>query len=277
MKIAVLSDVHGNLPALEAVLEDIDQWGAERVVANGDLVNRGPDSPGVLNRLRERQPAAVTLRGNHETFVLACLRDDFPTAGIRGRVKRFARWTFEQLGPSTIEAIQGWADHLDLDHLEGGAVHFTHGSRLGNRDGVHPRTPETDLGPKLGDPRDLFVASHTHWPMVREYQGNLVVNTGSVGSPFDRDPRACYARLSFSGGRWRAAIRRIAYDRDAAERSFEDSGFLPGAGPLGRLMLYEFRLSRGLMGPWMRAYHQAVLDGDLDLEESVDRLLREWI
>ncbi len=276
MKIAVLSDVHGNLPALEAVLDDIEHWGPDRVVANGDLVNRGPDSPGVLRRLKERWPAAVTLRGNHETFVLACLNADFPTEGMRGRIKRFARWTFEQLGSERIDEIQHWADHLDLDDLEGGAVHFTHGSRLGNRDGVHPRTPEADLGPKLGDARDLFVSSHTHWPMVRAYQGNLVVNTGSVGSPFDRDPRACYARLSFSQGRWRAAIRRLDYDRAAAERSFEDTGFLQAVGPLGRLMLQEFRSSRGLMGPWMRSYHQAVLDGELGLDESVERLLREY-
>jgi predicted phosphodiesterase len=249
MKIAVLSDVHGNLPALEAVLEDIARWGAERVVVNGDLINRGPNSLAVDEALRRAYPAADRIQGNHETYVLGCAEPELPRGGPEFEMRRFAHWTYAQLGRRMCE-VALWRDHLDLADLEGGALHITHGSRLGNRDGIGPRTTDDELPAKLGDRRDLFVASHTHWPLIREFDGILVVNTGSVGSPFDRDPRAAYARLTFSRGRWRAEIIRLAYDRAQTERDYLESGFLDGGGPLARVMLAELRLSRGLMGPW---------------------------
>jgi hypothetical protein len=155
----------------------------------------------------------------------------------------------------------------------GSAIHFTHGSRLGNRDGIHPRIPDTELPAKLGEKRDLFIASHTHVPMVKEFQGTLVVNSGSIGSPFDRDPRASYARLSLTREGWNANIIRIPYDRLATERLYQDSGFLDQAGPLPRLMLRELQLSRGLMGIWMRTWQAAVLEGSITLEDSVEHIL----
>ena len=145
---------------------------------------------------------------------------------------------------------------------------------LGNHDAIRNDTPDEALADKLGDPKELFVTSHTHTPLVREHGGTLIVNTGSVGSPFDRDPRACYAQLSFSRGRWRARLRRLPFDRAQAERDFFDSGFMEGAGPLARVMLAEFHQTRGLMGRWMREYYQPVLNGELTLAEAVDRYLR---
>jgi len=274
MKIAVLSDIHGNLPALQVVMEDIARWGAERVVVNGDLINRGPLSLAVDDALRQAFPEADRVLGNHETYVLGCSDPELPRSGPRYELRRFAHWTYEQLGERMCE-VALWPDEIDFTDLEGGALHITHGSRLGNRDGIGPRTTDAELPAKLGDRRDLFVASHTHWPLIREFGDTLVVNSGSVGAPFDRDPRAAYAQLTFSRGRWRAEIVRLNYDRAQTERDYADSGFLDGGGPLARVMLTELRLSRGLMGPWNRRFHDAVRDGELSLEESVEIHLRE--
>jgi putative phosphoesterase len=272
MKIAILSDIHGNIPALEAVLDDLLRDPPDMYVVNGDVINRGPDSATTLQMLGDQLPDAIYTKGNHETWVLRCRDEPIPRRGARFETQQFAYWTLDQLGDRLAE-IDGWHDNLDLELEAGSAIHFTHGSRLGNRDGIHPRIPDTELPAKLGEKRDLFIASHTHVPMVKEFQGTLVVNSGSIGSPFDRDPRASYARLSLTREGWNANIIRIPYDRLATERLYQDSGFLDQAGPLPRLMLRELQLSRGLMGIWMRTWQAAVLEGSITLEDSVEHIL----
>jgi len=276
MKIAVLSDVHGNLPALEVVLEDIARWVPDLVLVNGDLINRGPCSLQVLQLLLQRHPDSIFLKGNHETFVLACGSREEPRSGPVYEIRRFTHWTYAQLGLE-MKRIATWDDHLDLDDLEGGTVHVTHGTRLGNRDGITPRTEEHKLQEKLGDRRDLFVTSHTHWPFIREFNDTLLVNSGSVGSPFDRDHRSSYAQLSFSRGRWRAEIIRLDYDRTRTERDYMESGFMDAGGPITRVMLMELRHARGLIAPWMRKYEAAVIRGEISLEQSVEMHLEKML
>ncbi len=271
MKLAVLSDVHGNRPALEAVLEDIEGWQPDRVIVNGDFINRGPDSLRCMELVERYRHDWHFLKGNHEEFVLrTAVKSE--RGGPSYELRRFAHWTVRQLG-GRLDRVEQWANSLDLTGLDGGSVHVTHGSRLGSRDGIRPETTDEALADKLGDPRDLFIASHTHKPLLRRFNGTLVVNTGSVGSPFDRDSRPAYGRFTFSGGRWQAEIVRLDYDRAQAERAYERSGFLDGGGPLARLMLTELRQSRGHMGPWMRRYEQAVRDGAITLERAVTEYL----
>lgn len=273
MKIAVLSDIHGNLPALQQVLDDVERWAPDEVIVNGDLVNRGPYSLACLQLLLQRLPAVRLLRGNHEDFVLSCDEARHDPGHHTFDLRRFTHWTHAQLGDAVAQ-LRRWADHIDLTEPDGGALHITHGSRLGNRDGISPRTDDADLPAKLGERRDLFVTSHTHKPMVREFNGTLVVNTGSVGSPFDDDPRASYGRFIFDGGRWRVEVRRVAYDKVCAERNFVTSGFLEQGGPLTMLMLDELRHSRMYLGPWMRRYLTAVQDGEITVAAAVEEFRR---
>lgn len=272
VKIAVISDVHGNVPALAAVLEDIEAWGADELIVNGDLINRGPDSLGVYRLLQSFNGDFVGVQGNHEAYVLRCADKPRELPGPKYDLKRFAYWTVDQMG-GELEAIRGWPDHLDQTIAGEATLHITHGSRLGNRAGILPHTEGDELAQKLGDRRDLFIASHTHKPFVRHSQETLLVNTGSVGSPFDRDERAGYGRLHYDERGWRAEIRRVAYDRQAAERAFSESGFLDQAGPLARIMLTEFHQSRGHMGPWMRRYHDEVLEGRIAIDRAVEHYL----
>lgn len=274
MKIAVLSDVHGNVPALQAVLDDIHQWQAELVVVNGDLVSRGPYSLECLRRMQREFPDARYTQGNHESYVLRCAdtppQPDSPTFDI----DRFADWTVRQLGPA-VETIRAWPDHVDLTDLEGGAsVHITHGSRLGNRDGVSASVADADLPAKLGTPRDLFVGSHTHRPLLRQFNGTLVVNTGSVGQPMDNDARAAYGRFTLHDGRWQAEIARVDYDKAQAERDFVESGFLAEAGPLAKLIYLELQQSRMHAGPWTRRYIDAIKAGSITVSAAVEEYLQ---
>ncbi len=273
MKIAVLSDVHGNVPALEAVLEDIARWQPDEVIVNGDLINRGPHSLAVVQLLQRELPSARFLRGNHENWVLWSAEQGPQPESPTFEIDRFAHWTVAQMG-EVLAQVSGWDDHLDLTDLEGGSLHITHGSRLGDRHGISPECEGEDLRQRLGTPRDLFVSSHTHRAFSRHFEGGVVINTGSVGQPFDEDVRASYARLQFHAGGWEAAIRRVAYDRERAIADFEKSGFLEQGGTLTRLIFREFYEATMHVGPWRRRYLEAIKAGEIGVVESVERYLK---
>jgi putative phosphoesterase len=275
MKLAVLSDIHGNVPALEAVLEDILNWQADEVIVNGDVINRGPCSLEVITMLQQQLPQATYLLGNHESFTLYSAEHPLPPEDPKYDLRRLAQWTAAQLGEA-LSPIAQWQDHMDKTALAGGAsLHVTHGSRLGNRDGIGPATQEHELPAKLGERRDLFVASHTHRPMIKEYDGGLVVNTGSVGQPMDGDERAAYGRFVLADGHWQAQIRRVAYDKPRAISDFHDSGFLHHAGPVGWLIYTEHRLNTMQVGPMMKRYLAGIEQGELTVRDAVQRYLGE--
>jgi putative phosphoesterase len=276
MKLAVLSDVHGNMPALQAVLEHVERWNPDKVIVNGDLVNRGPYSLQALQLVLDRFPNTIFLKGNHENFVLNCGTEEEPKSGAVYEMRRFSHWTYNQLGDE-VDRIAKWEESLDLDDLEGGTLHITHGTRLGNRDGITPRTEDDELPEKIGDDRDIFITSHTHWPFIRRFNGTTVVNSGSVGTPFDRDYRSSYAQMSYSQGRWQAKIIRLDYDRPQTELDYEQSGFMDEGGPITKLMLMELRHARGFIGSWLRDYEAAVIKGDITLEDSINTHLEKML
>lgn len=274
MKVAVFSDVQGNLSAMEVVVEDILTWQPDLVVMNGDLINRGPLSREVLllfERLRTAQ-GWLALKGNHEDFVLACREPAAP--GPEQELRQFADWTLRQLG-DTANLMLPWPDHLtfadpDARHW----VHISHGTLAGNRRGISASVTDAQLKGQLPDDIDLLVTAHTHKVHQRLHQNARILNIGSVGSPFDGDVRASYGRLWFVDGLWHSQIQRLAYDRERAEQDFYHSGFLDEAGPLGLVIFEEWKRAELLMSGWKKAYLEAVQGGAISLEDSVRRFLQ---
>lgn len=269
VKVAVFSDVQGNLPAMEILVEDILDWDPDLVVMNGDLINRGPCSKAVLLLFEEirREHGWLALKGNHEDFVLACQQP--ANAGPEADLRQFADWTFRQLGQS-VHLLADWPDHLTFS--EPGCkhwVHVSHGTLKGNRSGISASVSDHRLAGQLPEGIELLVTGHTHKVFERHFQGIHILNTGSVGSPFDGDVRASYGRLWFDGSAWQTHIRRLPYDRVRAEQDFHSSGFLAEAGPLGRIMYEEWKRAELLMSGWKRGYQAAVQAGDMSLEDSV--------
>ncbi len=273
MKIAVLSDIHGNVPALEAVLEDIERWQPDEVIVNGDLVNRGPLSLDALRLLQQRVPSSRMLMGNHERFVLSSVDNPSTPDQPTYELDLMAGWSARQLGDE-VESLRRFPTHIDLTDLEGGSsLHITHGSRLGDREGIHPETEGDELARKLGEPRALFVSSHTHRAFIRDFNGALVTNTGSVGQPMDRDTRASYARLTFRRGQWNAEIQRVPYHRERAEQDFRDSGFVAECGAITQLILRELREARAHVAPWRRRFLAAVKQREVSVGDAVAQYL----
>jgi predicted phosphodiesterase len=274
MKVAIFSDVQGNLPALEVAVEHILAWRPELVVMDGDLINRGPSSRACVERFDTLRHAEgwLPVQGNHEEWVLRCGREA-PVDPLDADLRRFADWTFRQIAPVE-EALRGWPDHLSFHgtHPESW-VHVTHGTLAGNRDGISPSVSNEDLRGRLPEGVALFVTAHTHKPLERLVNGTHVLNVGSVGSPFDGDPRGSYGQLEYAGGRWRTRIVRFGYDRDRMQRDFEESGFLDEGGPLARVVCEEWRRARLLMPSWHARYREAVRAGAVSLERAVQDFL----
>ncbi len=274
MKLAVISDIHANLPALEAVLRDLDTWSPDFVIVAGDVINRGPRPRECLQLILERQEHQgwPYLLGNHEEYVLLHLRPDAPRTGPQFELYRYSWWTLQQLGED-VRYIQDlpFCVTLEEEHL---IAYVTHASPWGTRDGLYPHMSDSELQKRIPDHIPLLAVGHTHRAFIRRLPTTLVVNAGSVGLPFDGDPRAGYARLSWDGEHWHGEIQRLPYDRARAEKDFYVTGFLDNAGPLAQLILIEFKEARSQLYQWATAYREKVLSGEMSVEEAVEAFLK---
>jgi predicted phosphodiesterase len=247
--LAVLADVHGNLPALEAVLEDVAAASPDRVVVNGDLVNRGPEGVAVLERV-----AATGWRGtlgNHDDLVRMWIERDpaLPAAWFDDPFWRSTGWCAERLDEA------GWLPWLAalpmtvaLEPPGAPRVLVSHGSPRHYREGYGRHLTDAAISEIVEmHPYDVLVGSHTHRPLERRWGGHLVLNTGAVGTPFTGDPRAQYLLLRREGDAWRPQFRRVPYDRAAALAAYETSGYLAGGGLSARIHWLEAATARSFL------------------------------
>ena len=268
-KLAVLSDIHGNFAALQAVAEHIDRWQPDAVVVAGDIVNRGPCSRDCLRFVLARAADSGwrIIRGNHEEYVLRVAREPGERPGLEGAVRENVGWTAQQLDDE-VATIDGLPAQISLRAPDGGEAWVVHASMRHNRDNILPDTPDDLLREQIAPAPPLIRVGHTHRPLIRTIDATLVVNAGSAGLPFDGDARASYAQLTWHAG-WHATIARVAYDRDQTERDYAGTGFMRDSGAIAALIYDEFRTARPRLSRWMERYKDAVLAGELTAAESV--------
>jgi predicted phosphodiesterase len=268
-KLAVLSDIHGNFAALQAVADHIDRWEPDAIVVAGDIVNRGPRSRDCLRFVLARAADSgwQVIRGNHEEYVLRVAREPGERPGLAGAVRQNVGWTAQQLGDA-VATIEGLPAQISLRAPDRGEARVVHASMRHNRDNILPDTPDEVLRAQIAPAPPLICVGHTHRPLMRTIDATLVVNAGSAGLPFDGDTRASYAQLTWRNG-WQATIARVAYDRDQTKRDFAAIGFMRESGAIAALIYDEFRTARPRLSRWMERYKDAVLAGDLTPAESV--------
>ena len=279
MKLAVLSDIHANWPALAATMADVDAWRPDLVLVNGDVVNSGPSNVACWEAVRQRVAADgwVLLRGNHEEYVAEWLEYAGPRHGPAYDLIRLSEWTYHQLDdPAAAMAMAALPERWQWAAPDGSRLVAMHASPLGNRAGIYPFTSDDEARRKIVPGAAVFLTAHTHVPHQRLLDGTQVVNTGSIGLPGDGDGRASYGRVTWERRRgWRAEIVRVAYDRAAAERDFFASGFLAEAGPEAEMALVEFRAARDARTRWRAIYGDSVRRGELTLGETIRLFLDE--
>ncbi len=251
-RIAILADVHGNLPALEAVLDDIARQGVDEVLHAGDLIGRGPQGSAVVACVRAAGIRGA--RGNHEDLLLQVRAGELLRGIVTSTSDRICapcvRWMAEELDAEASDFAHGLP--FEIRSGSDASVMVVHGSPRSNREGIGPWTADANLGEILeGIEASVVVCAHTHRPMVRTSDDRLVVNTGSVGLSFDGDPRASYAMLERSRGQWTAEIRRLEYDRETFLEIYRTSGFLDAGGTMARALEHEIVTGRSHLVPYI--------------------------
>jgi predicted phosphodiesterase len=250
-RIAVLSDVHGNVPALEAVLEDLRDQRPDEILVGGDLVGRGPQGSAVVRRIRAL--GWTTIRGNHEEYLLNFRRRDVPESWLHAPEWAASRWMAAELSSEDEEAIES-LPFSTTSHLAPG-LRLVHGTPRSNREGIGPWSSEGRMDEHLASIEEpLLVCAHTHRPLVRELPSGTVVNVGSVGLPFNRDHRAQYAIFrppASDGDGWGVELRQVPYDLEATLRIYEETGFLARGGITARLLRIELEEAAPVLVPFM--------------------------
>lgn len=256
MRLAVLSDIHGNWPALEAVLADLKaQGGADRIWVLGDLAMPVPfpaEVVGALRRLHAERPQEVEIIGGNADRYMAMgdQRRMRPTtaeewaafAEERQRRENWSIYAVRRLGWDDAEFIQkAIGGELVLDVPGYGTVIGFHGAPGNDEQNLTPQMADYELLDALSDSAGrLAFGGHTHTPMDRDLGLWRLVNDGSVGMPYDGDWRASYALATFSDGAADIEIRRVEYDRVRLKLAIEQSGH-PNTGHLLEWLSGTFR------------------------------------
>ena len=224
-RVAVITDVHANLPALEAALAKIDELGVDGLYCGGDLVGYGPHPNEVCALIAER--AIPTIYGNYD-YAIARDLDDCGCAYITPHDRELGQQSVTWTLAHTNQASKDFMRDLPFDlRFEVGdrTVHLVHGSPRKVNEYLFEDKPAS-LYERLAaaEEADVLVFGHTHKPWVDEYGGVLFVNCGSVGKPKDGNPRAAFALLEAHRDGVRASIERVAYDAAAVAREVAAAG-----------------------------------------------------
>jgi predicted phosphodiesterase len=228
VRIAVVSDVHGNLPALEAVRAALKKERPDHVLITGDHVLNGSDPAGTVDALRDMEGSGATIvQGNTDVAVADFdYSAAFPwfTDGIPDAFRDAAEWAHDQLGDERVAWLRRLPSERRLmaDDTMVLGCHASPGSQTQGFD--------TQLDPTVTIERvsrtdaRVICCGHTHLPEVRDLGWKVIVNAGSAGYVFDGDPTASWAIVEIDGSEVRAEIRRTEFDTMAVANAISERG-----------------------------------------------------
>lgn len=289
MHIAILADIHGNLPALEAVLRDVKRYSVDGTIVAGDFTG-GPQPQETINMLRSM--GSWMIRGNGENYLLEYDSGEAPEAWRESHQWASMRWAYESLDEETLGFIATLPEQRVIEVGETDPIRVVHGSpRCPNEHLLPDRDPETlavfrearllplgrepiSLEVVLSDVEEsVVVCGHSHIPWKQEQGGKLVVNPGSVGAPNNGDARAQYALLNWLDADWNVTHRAIEYDLALVRAAYMESGYLAQGGAFARACLMGIETGQNVPGAFVsyiiRLAAEAGLEGSEGVPDSV--------
>ncbi|MEM2958979.1 MAG: metallophosphoesterase family protein [Candidatus Jordarchaeaceae archaeon] len=224
MRVAIFSDIHSNLYALEEVLKVIESENVDLKLCGGDLVGYGPFPNEVIHILRKQK--IPTLMGNYDDGV-GFDRDDCGCAYRTQRETELGeislKWTKARVTDENKSFLRNLLGNTYYN-WNGMRVLHVHGSPRRINEYLYENRPEKNLLRMLEPLKiDLLICGHTHIPYHRIVGKIHIVNTGSVGKPKDGDPRACYTLLEIEDG-LNVHFKRVPYDIDATAQAIRRVG-----------------------------------------------------
>lgn len=217
MIIAVISDIHSNLEAFEAVIKNLPRW--DRLICLGDIVGYGPQPNEVVERLKQLQPTIVLL-GNHDHAVVTGNTSDFSQHAATA-----VEWTRERINEANLAYLSTLKPTARIE-LGGTSVGLYHGSpRDPLSEYVFPDIPATTAKKLIQESGvQLVLLGHTHMPMLYSFENQMLGNPGSVGQPRDGDPRASFGVLTLADAKFSFHIKRVEYGIDGVAEKIHRAG-----------------------------------------------------
>lgn len=292
MRLAVLSDIHGNLPALQAVLDDLQGQSIDGYILAGDYY-AGPHGPQTRQRLQDLP--GWRIQGNGEVNLLRYAAGELPPAWYTHQQFAVHRWANDQLTPEDWDFIHTLPEQQVIQIPGTAPIRLTHGWHCGPYEGIfpHPEQVRPAADPRCAYPRPewrgfrpangrlervfaetseaVFVCGHTHMPWIVEWGGRLALNPGAVCGPLNGCVGAQYALLAWEDGRWQAALRVAAYDVAAERRAFINSGLYETGGALARAFLSSIETGYDLSRDFLALANQMAGEADGGRERAYQR------
>jgi predicted phosphodiesterase len=234
MRIAFISDIHGNYTALQAVLADIKSQNIDQIVCLGDTVSLGPQPKEVLNTLRELK--CVVIKGNHDWAVLE--PEDAEKFEITEYLVPDLYWCRDHLDRADLSFIDAFEPTHEIVLPNGVVMICFHGSPLSSTDLIQATTPPEILDKYFeGQKAAIFIGGHSHIQMYRRYGERLILNSGSVGNAFKFAyapgnvpsllPWAEYTIINQAGNELDVDLRRVYFDTEELQKIIRKTD-LPG-------------------------------------------------
>jgi putative phosphoesterase len=271
-RIAIMADIHGNLPALEAVLADIEQEHITEILVAGDLIGGCPQPGEVIDCLRAVD--ARMILGNNDLRLLRMVSGDLPSEWMT--CKQYAPARAGNPDQTVIEFLASLPEQLIIQYPGTETIRVVHGTPDRIDELLYPSHNPAALNAALAQiTESVMVCGHTHIPWIEQRGNQMAINPGAVCAPYNGEIGAQYAILEWDGNQWQAEHRLIPYDLAQLRASFEHSGLLDQGG-VARAMLLTIETGRDYTLSFLRhAYQLAEESGFPDLHLLPDTILDE--
>ncbi len=256
-KIAVLADIHGNLPGFETVLRDLKcHEPLDAILVAGDFIG-GPGQQTILDRLMELN--AVTIQGNNEQGIVRLFYGSAPKYFSTTRQFTLLRWVRDNLNPKQLEYLCGIPEQRRFVLPGSDPILIVHGSPRKVDENVLPNRechPQLFYEPVMlnevlqGVIEPVIVFGHSHLPWQASVDGKLAMNPGAVSFPENGFIGSQYAILYWDGGQWNPQFHQVTYDLDRLKADYQESGFLD-VSPLARVILQSILTGKEYFGVYL--------------------------
>ena len=224
MKIAVISDIHANIEALKAVLNDIDGLGVDKIYCTGDLVGYGPKPNEVIELIRAKR--IDTVMGNYDdavAFNLPVCGCNYKSDAERERGEKSLSWTITHITAENKKFLRELPEELSFNLGKYSLLLF-HGSPRALNEYLNDVEDEDLFNDITRDyPADIYIYGHTHVPYVKKVSNKLFVNAGSVGFPKDGNPNACFVIVEIDESPV-VTVHRVPYSTDLTASDIINAG-----------------------------------------------------
>ncbi len=240
MKIAVISDIHGNLDALEAVMADIEQEGCEKIFVLGDYAMAGPEPAATLDWFFQKQfdSRFKMIQGNTDLMIADFNNELFEFIKSKAPIMAEAlKNDTEILNSVHKDFLKNLPIQLQIEE-EGVKILLVHGSPRKNNEDILPDTSMSEVEAMLENvDADVVLCGHTHLPCgFQTSKKKTVVNVGSIGRPFTAEPKSCYLKLTISNGKCLFEHKFVAYNKEFASEKLRKREF-SGSDKLADMLL----------------------------------------